>query len=131
MQGTVKWFSEKEGYGFIVSEDGTERYFNVRNIQGINLPKIGALVSFVPKERNGKLTAKDIKITAKPLAPQASGDRVSCPHCSKQITPRIITNHGRVERTVCPFCGQTVKNFTRWWHLLFGLIGIFLGGHRR
>jgi uncharacterized paraquat-inducible protein A len=45
-------------------------------------------------------------------------DRIACPRCGKSIVPRIVTNRGKLTRSVCPFCGATIKNFGSWWPLL-------------
>ncbi|MBI4848998.1 MAG: cold shock domain-containing protein [Nitrospirae bacterium] len=34
MQGTVKWFNESKGYGFISCEDGSEAFVHHTSIQG-------------------------------------------------------------------------------------------------
>ena len=34
MTGTVKWFNESKGYGFITSEDGTDVFAHFSEIQG-------------------------------------------------------------------------------------------------
>jgi CspA family cold shock protein len=33
-KGTVKWFDETKGYGFITSEDGTDIFVHYSSIQG-------------------------------------------------------------------------------------------------
>ncbi len=33
-QGTVKWFNESKGFGFITSEDGSEVFVHHTSIQG-------------------------------------------------------------------------------------------------
>ncbi len=34
VQGTVKWFNESKGFGFITSEDGSEAFVHHTAIQG-------------------------------------------------------------------------------------------------
>ena len=33
-KGTVKWFNQKKGYGFLISEDGKEIFVHFSSIQG-------------------------------------------------------------------------------------------------
>jgi CspA family cold shock protein len=48
-QGTVKWFNETKGYGFIQRENGTDLFVHFRSIQGTGFRtlKEGQRVSFV------------------------------------------------------------------------------------
>ena len=47
-QGTVKWFNEKKGYGFIVDEAGSEVFvhFSALNMDGFKELKDGENVEF-------------------------------------------------------------------------------------
>jgi CspA family cold shock protein len=52
-QGTVKWFSDEKGYGFITPEDGSKDLFvHHSNILGDGFKSLneGQLVSFEPGE---------------------------------------------------------------------------------
>jgi cold shock CspA family protein len=125
MKGTVKWFSEEKGYGFIVGEDGVEHHFNVRSIVGATLPNNGALVEFTSEKGNKGPRAVNVEIQQQ--TSKNNDDRVECPNCKKRIVPRIITDRGSVSRSVCPFCGGTVKNFNPFgFWLVVGVIIIFL-----
>jgi CspA family cold shock protein len=47
-QGTVKWFNESKGYGFITQEDGTDVFAHYSEIQGNGFKSLveGDQVSF-------------------------------------------------------------------------------------
>jgi len=114
MQGTVKWFSSEKGYGFITGEDDIDRFFHVREVQGTDLPANGYLVEFEHKE--GKRGPKALKIDIvqkieKPRFQARRDDRVECNWCHRRMVPRLIFSNGRVRKSVCPFCGQTYKDF--------------------
>jgi CspA family cold shock protein len=113
LQGTVKWFSQDKGYGFIVGVDGTERYFNVQSVKGVSLPKTGANVEFLPTDGSRGPRAAEVKVLSQPAG--HNDERIACRHCGKRIVPRIITNQGVLTRSVCPFCGEIAKDFRPWW----------------
>lgn len=52
MNGKVKWFDAKKGYGFITAEDGTDVfvYFNGINAEGFKTLNQGDEVSFDLKQ---------------------------------------------------------------------------------
>ena len=47
-KGTVKWFNDAKGYGFITSEDGTDVFVHHTSIQGNGFKSLaeGEAVSF-------------------------------------------------------------------------------------
>jgi CspA family cold shock protein len=47
-QGTVKWFNDSKGFGFITSEDGSEAFVHHTSIQGSGFKSLaeGDRVSF-------------------------------------------------------------------------------------
>lgn len=66
MNGTVKWFSDSKGYGFISPEDGSEDifvYYKAIQMEGFRKLKEGQKVSFDvepdPKD-SGKLRAVNV-----------------------------------------------------------------------
>lgn len=101
MQGTVKWFSQEKGYGFITSERGEDHYFNVQSILGANLPSNGDKVSFEAKPGKKGPRAFNVAIIEKaaPSKNQRSDDRINCPSCDKKIVPRMITYRGKPEKS--------------------------------
>ena len=111
MQGKVKWFSNEKGYGFIVSNNGDEHYFNVREIIGIDLPKNGDVVEFESKKGSKGYKAIKIKIISKAKKKEKEDDRINCPNCGKKIVPRLITYQGEPQKSVCPYCATVVKQF--------------------
>jgi len=61
-QGTVKWFSDAKGYGFIVRERGADVFVSQRNIiaEGIRTLSEGDRVSFDVVEGEKGLQAKNV-----------------------------------------------------------------------
>jgi len=110
--GTVKWFSKEKGYGFITNEDNEDFYFNIKSIIGAELPNNSDTVEFEAKKAKKGMRAIDIKIVKK-AENNRQDDRINCPACGKKIVPRMITYRGEPEKSVCPYCGSTVKVFSK------------------
>jgi len=124
LQGTVKWFSQERGFGFIVGSDGTERYFNVRGVKGASVPRTGANVEFLPTDGSRGPRATEVEVLSQ--SARHKDERIACRYCGKRIVPRIITNQGVLTRSVCPFCGETVKDFRPWWPYVVILAAVVL-----
>lgn len=118
MRGRVKWFSREKGFGFITDESGVDRHFAVRDVVGALLPVEGASVSFNPTDGKKGPRATQIQIVSQgntarnsSQTTQRADDRVTCASCGKKMVPRIITYRGEVQRSVCPFCAETHKDY--------------------
>jgi CspA family cold shock protein len=64
-QGTVKWFNESKGFGFITQEDGTDVFAHYSEIQaqGFKTLNEGDMVSFdVAKGDKGLKAANIMKV---------------------------------------------------------------------
>lgn len=61
-QGTVKWFSEKKGYGFITEEDGRDVFVHYSSIdmQGFKTLAEGEPVRFEVEESDRGPMAKNV-----------------------------------------------------------------------
>ena len=63
MNGSVKWFSPRKGYGFIVAEDGTEYFVHFSEIQkeGFKNLRQNAAVIFEPGvDDSGRVVATSV-----------------------------------------------------------------------
>lgn len=61
-EGTVKWFSDKKGYGFIEREDGTDVFVHHSSIDmpGFRTLSEGEKVSFEIEESDRGCAAKSV-----------------------------------------------------------------------
>jgi cold shock protein len=110
MHGTVKWFSHERGYGFITDDCDKDYYFAVHDVVGADLPHSGDEVEFDAVKTARGMRAQGVRITSK--VSRARGDeRETCDHCGKKMVPRIISYQGAVQRSVCPYCGETHRRF--------------------
>jgi len=131
MQGRVKWFSNEKGYGFITSDDGTDHYFNVKSVNGSELPREGDIVKFDSKQGNKGFRAEDVSIEVRKTSSQKfqkADDRIQCPKCNKKIVPRLVTYRGSADRSLCPYCGALVKDFNGSSLWLVALIVVLVIG---
>jgi CspA family cold shock protein len=123
-KGTIKWFSQEKGYGFIDGNDGVRRFFHVADTVGNFSPKTGNFILFEPREDRKGPRAIGVRLNPDSLVDVGrtfSDGRISCPHCSRLIVPRMTFWHGRPNRSFCPYCAGEVRNFFRE-----GPAGIFL-----
>ena len=64
-QGTVKWFNESKGFGFIAGEDGTDVFVHHTSIQGSGFKTLaeGDKVSFdIEKSPKGPKAINVVKL---------------------------------------------------------------------
>lgn len=63
MQGSVKWFSPRKGYGFVVAEDESEYFLHFSEIQkeGFKTVRQNTTVIFEPDvDESGRAIAKSV-----------------------------------------------------------------------
>lgn len=65
MKGTVKWFNDQKGYGFIIGEDGKEYFVHFSSItgEGYRTLKEGAEVTFESTSSDKGFEAKQVIIS--------------------------------------------------------------------
>jgi len=125
MQGTVKWFSHEKGYGFIVGDDGTDYYVHAKEIRGTTLPTNGAVVTFSPGSGRKGPAASAVELVTQGAGRIDRPDRMTCPHCNKQMVPRLVTYRGQPDRSFCPFCAAEIANYGSNWVLwLLGFMAV-------
>ena len=65
IQGKLKWFDPKKGYGFITPDDGSkDAFLHISALEkaGINQLEVGQAVTYELAEQRGKQSATEIKI---------------------------------------------------------------------
>ena len=65
MEGTVKWFNTKKGYGFIAGDDGEEYFIHFTAVPRGTFLRENDRVSFEPAESERGKQAKDVKLLQK------------------------------------------------------------------
>lgn len=62
--GTVKWFNDEKGYGFITPESGADLFVHFRAIEGTGFKalKEGQKVSFLAVQGNKGLQADAVRV---------------------------------------------------------------------
>ena len=63
-EGTVKWFSEKKGYGFIKQDDGEDLFVHYTGIKGLGFRSLaeGQRVRFEIESSSKGSKAKDVEL---------------------------------------------------------------------
>jgi cold shock CspA family protein len=105
--GRIKMFNSEKGYGFIISEDGEDRFFHVANVKSMELPCQGAFVSFTPSENEKGKEAKEIFVTEKETRPGFISIG------SERIKLSNIKDYGLQEKLADFPCAPEMVRYTR------------------
>ena len=64
VKGTVKWFDDKKGYGFIAQDDGPDIFVHHSNINAVGFKSLkeGERVSFEIEADGKKPSAKNVTV---------------------------------------------------------------------
>ncbi len=75
MRGSVTRLNKKIGCGFILSEDGSDAYFDLSSLEGIDIRvlSIGSAVEYQEHFENERLRATRVRATPNPQGKSASG----------------------------------------------------------
>ncbi|MDP3266276.1 MAG: cold shock domain-containing protein [Sulfuricurvum sp.] len=119
MKGTVKFYNSEKGFGFIFSEGlKQDIYFHINDWKHPSVPVGNDDIEFELQDDKRGFRADNIRLISSAVekcnaayTTNAKDDRVLCPSCSKKIVPRMITFRGKPDKSVCPYCAATVKNF--------------------
>lgn len=115
-RGTVKFFNAQKGFGFVVREDGGEDVFvHISAVEAAGLTGLadGQPLEFTLVERNGRISATELKIEGEPLPVTERAPREDRPPREGGFERRPsgrdrapMTDGVRVEGTVKFFNGQ-------------------------
>lgn len=134
IKGTVKFYDPHKGFGFIAGEDGRDYFVGSRDLDRANRLKDGQSVQFEPARNHKGMkanlvspvsTSRDSDASSKPSVPS---DKVQCRHCERNMVPRVLTQKGHATKSICPFCGNTHRNFQLEGMLGLGLLLAVAGG---
>lgn len=65
MDGTVKWYNRKKGFGFVTGEDGQEYFVHYTALQEANFLRDNDKVSFEPADTDKGKQAQNVRLLQK------------------------------------------------------------------
>ena len=77
MEGIVKWFNARKGYGFIKGDDGTEYFVHYSGLDGGKFVRENDKVSFEPADTDKGKQAQKVKLLQK--GSERAGDSGEAP----------------------------------------------------
>jgi len=92
--GTVKWFNNAKGYGFILPDEGTEdlfAHYSTITMEGYKTLKAGQLVSFDISEGAKGLHAINIRCTGESVyTPAPEADSKTSGEAEAKTDPEVL-----------------------------------------
>lgn len=105
MRGTVKWFNNARGYGFITSDDGNDYFIHYSNIQMKDFRTLdeGDIVEFeIKQDENGRKQAVNVKpiLTIKMVSYELKKKKLCLCECVEDKHKLLIADDEKQELVV-------------------------------
>ncbi len=88
IEGKIKFFNQEKGFGFIYTNKSEDHFFNVKDVDGFDLPNQGDIVEFETNSGKKGLFATQIIITSS----KKDEGKTTCPSCKEKVIPKTINN---------------------------------------
>ncbi len=111
IEGKVKFFNQEKGFGFIYTNKLDDHFFNVKDVDGFDLPNQGDIVEFESNSGKKGLFATQIIITSS----KKDEGKVKCPSCKEKVKPKII-NNPRSEEILLDMDGNSMGGSGVWYN---------------
>ena len=112
MRGNIRWYSEELEGGFLLGEDGVERYVDSEDVTDSTPPQSGDVVEFEHRDTSEGPRAVDVRIISRSEEadrPLRNG-QVTCGACKQTMVPRFVSDsvYPSLGYFACIYCGSIV-----------------------
>ncbi len=112
MRGNIRWYSEELEGGFLLGEDGVERYVDSEDVTDSTPPQSGDVVEFEHRDTSEGPRAVDVRTISR----SEEADRplrygqVTCGACKQTMVPRFVSDsvYPSLGYFACIYCGSIV-----------------------
>ena len=111
MRGRIRWFAEELEGGFLIGDDGVERYVDPEDVVGSTPPRSGDVVEFEHRDTSDGPRAVDVSIVIRSEEPdRPSYGQVTCGVCKQTMVPRYVPDsvYPSLGYFACVYCGSIV-----------------------
>ena len=113
MRGKIRWFSEEQEGGFLLGDDGVERFLDAEDVTGSTPPRGGDVVEFEHRDTSDGARAVNVKIVSRSEDPdRPSYGQVTCGVCKQTMVPRYVPDsvYPQLGYFACIYCGFMFKH---------------------
>ena len=116
MRREIRLFSEELEGGFLLGEDGVERYVDAKDVVGPTPARIGDVVEFEHRDTSDGARAVDVRIITSDEGTDCPGHgQVTCSVCHLTMVPRFVSDsvYPQLGHFACVYCEAMVNQRNR------------------
>ena len=109
MRGKIRWFSEEQEGGFLLGDDGVDRFVDAEDVVDSTPPRSGDIVEFEHRDTPDGPRAVEVSIVSRSEGSGSpSYDQVTCGVCNQTMVPRYVPDsvYPSLGYFACIYCGS-------------------------